>query len=117
MKPKKAVLGAIALLVALGASDAALAWGRHGHAHFGVAVGGPLWWGPPYPYYYPPSYYYPPVYYPVAPAAPPVYVEQGAAPPAARENYWYYCAEAKGYYPYVKECPGGWQRVSPQPLN
>ncbi len=24
-------------------------------------------------------------------------------------------AESKTYYPYVKECPGGWQRVTPQP--
>jgi len=35
-----------------------------------------------------------------------------AAP--AQSSYWYYCAESKTYYPYVKECPGGWQRVTPQ---
>jgi hypothetical protein len=50
-----------------------------------------------------------------------VYIEQPAAPApaapvaAAPVNYWYYCAAAKGYYPYVKECPSGWQKVSPQP--
>lgn len=48
----------------------------------------------------------------VAPA--PVYVERSppAEPPAP--VWWYWCAEAKAYYPYVKECPGGWQRVPPQ---
>jgi hypothetical protein len=52
-----------------------------------------------------------------------VYIEQQqapAAPPpapvaAAPADYWYYCAAAQGYYPYVKECPGGWQKVLPQP--
>jgi len=37
-------------------------------------------------------------------------VPQDQAPPA-----WYYCPESKAYYPYVKECPGGWQQVAPQP--
>ena len=60
------------------------------------------------PFYYPGSYYYyPPVAY-----APQDYIEEGAAPDQA---YWYYCAGAKAYYPYVKECPGGWQRVTPPP--
>ena len=67
--------------------------------------------GAPYfaPFYYPgPYYYYPPVAY-----APQDYIEEeGAAPDQA---YWYYCAGAKAYYPYVKECPGGWQRVAPPP--
>lgn len=100
--------------------------GGYGHSNFsfGVAVGAP--WGWPYyqpgPYYYPERYYsegpyYRPYYPPqviVQPA--PVYVERTelqAAPPA--QNYWYYCAAAKGYYPYVRECPGGWQPVAPQP--
>ena len=92
----------------------------HGrHAHFGVVIG--PYWGPWY--YPPPSYYYPPYYPPVVVerASPPVYIEQQAAPPAAtpapapQTNYWYYCGAAKGYYPYVKECPGGWQKVLPQP--
>ena len=94
---------------------------RGPRAGFSVVIGpywGP-WYYPPPPYYYPP-YYYPPVV--VERAAPPVYVEQqpAAAPaapaPAPQENsYWYYCGAAKGYYPYVKECPGGWQKVLPQP--
>ena len=31
------------------------------------------------------------------------------------DGYWYYCESSDGYYPYVKECPGGWQRVAPRP--
>lgn len=65
--------------------------------------------------YYP--YYYPPVV--VERPAPPIYVEQfptPLSPPAAAPvNYWYYCVAAKAYHPYVKDCPGGWQRVVPQP--
>jgi hypothetical protein len=49
-----------------------------------------------------------------------VYIEQGGgqaapAPQQTQANYWYYCAESQAYYPYVKECPGGWQQVEPQP--
>jgi hypothetical protein len=110
----------IALLL-LGAGGVANARGDHDHVRFGVMIG-PYWGGPwhypPYPYYYPP--YYPPVV--VQPPAPQVYIEQSpapAAPPApvavAPANYWYFCAAAKGYYPYVRECPGGWQKVLPQP--
>ncbi len=90
----KAVLTLSAVLLAATASAPALAWHHGGRVHFGVVIGAPF-----YPWYYPP--YYPYYYPPVAPAAPPTYVD--------------YCAESKTYYPYVKECPGGWQRVTPQP--
>jgi hypothetical protein len=33
-----------------------------------------------------------------------------AAPAPA---YWYYCAPLATYYPYVQDCPGGWQAVTP----
>lgn len=118
MKPTKTLL-ALVLLVFL-SSAPAYAWAHNGsHLRFGVAVGGPLWYGPGYyaPYYYPP-YYYAPDYYPPISVSPPVYIERGEAEPAPappQQAYWYYCAEAKGYYPYVQECPGGWQSVSPQP--
>jgi hypothetical protein len=119
MKQIKLII-AVVLLGALGAGNA---WADHGHSHvrFGVMIG-PYWGGPWY--YPPPSYYYPPYYAPVVVErpVPQVYVEQQsapAAPPApvaaAPTNYWYYCTAAKGYYPYVRECPGGWQRVLPQP--
>jgi hypothetical protein len=39
------------------------------------------------------------------------YIQQAPAPPA--QAYWYYCANAGAYYPYVKDCPGGWMQVVP----
>jgi hypothetical protein len=48
------------------------------------------------------------------PASPPVYVERSDAP-APAQSYWYYCEASRGYYPYVKECPGGWKAVPPAP--
>jgi len=75
----------------------------------------------------PPVYYPAPVYAPYAPGyaeqayvqQQPVVVVQSAPPPsaapAAAENWWYYCAQAAGYYPYVRTCPSGWTRVSPVP--
>ena len=92
----------------------------HGHGYYrgGVGVGVLIdpFWGP---WYYPSPYYYPPVYPPViqVPVAPPVYVEQESAPEVVSppSSYWYYCSGSRNYYPYVKECPGGWQRVAPVP--
>ena len=97
------ILAVMMVLLLAGAGGSAWA---HGRTHLGVYVGGPLWG----PWWYPPPVYYPaPVV--VQPAVPPVYIEQREAP----QNYWYYCKSGKGYYPYVKECPEGWQKVLPQP--
>ena len=93
---------------------------RGGHVRFGVSIGFPLY-GPGYysPYFgYPyPAYAYPPVV--VRSSPPPVYIEQGAAQaapaPAPAQADWYYCAASRSYYPYVSECPAGWQRVPAQP--
>jgi hypothetical protein len=92
-----------------------------GHSGFGFYFGLPYVYYPfPYYYnynyqYYPPAYqYYPPVT--VAPESPPVYIQQ--YPPVTQEyppGYWYYCSNPQGYYPYVKECPNGWQQVEPTP--
>jgi hypothetical protein len=122
------------MLFGITANSLALANGYY-HNHFypriGVYIGPGLGWPGYYPGYYPAYYNYPPYgaygypgYYGQAVAAssgPTTYVEQGAnqsAPPqatAARESaYWYYCDGAQGYYPYVKECPGGWRKVAPQ---
>ncbi|BCS52513.1 hypothetical protein [Geobacter sp. SVR] len=60
-----------------------------------------------------PHYYYPYYSYP-APVGPmpgqQVYVPQQPA-----SAYWYYCREAGGYYPYVRQCPTGWMKVVPSP--
>lgn len=87
--------------------------GHHGGGHFGGHVG--VFVGPAFGYYYPPPYYYP---YPpvVAAPSPPVYIERNDPQPGAQAYYWYYCANPEGYYPYVKECSGGWQQVVPRPV-
>lgn len=116
------------LILALAGFLAGNAWAGppgwpHGHprssVQFGVYVGAP-WGYPPYGYY-PPPVYYPHVYVPpVVVTQPPVYIEQPGMPPAAptlEVGYWYYCNEAQAYYPYVKQCPGGWQKVAPQPAQ
>jgi hypothetical protein len=117
----KAIGTFVLILLGTLASGSAMAQHHGGGAHFGLYLGVPIFGLPYYPSYYPP-YYPPPYYYPpaaVVPSAPPVYVEQGAAQaapaPAPAQGDWYYCAAAKAYYPYVAECPAGWQRVPAQP--
>lgn len=112
-----AVLAIAMGLAGLLASETALAHGGRARVHFGITLGAPLYWRGWYP---PPYYYYPPSVV-VVPAAPPpaVYVERDRtdAAPASQDsgNWWYFCRETNAYYPYVKQCPGGWERVSPQP--
>lgn len=36
-------------------------------------------------------------------------------PSYAPSQYWAYCQNPEGYYPYVQECPGGWVPVVPTP--
>jgi hypothetical protein len=118
---KSMLVLAVAFAGLVGASSV-LAQHRH---HHGARISIGFGFGVPfaaYPYYYPPYYapYYP-AYYPapvVVQQQPTVYVEQQPAPsaqPSAPAGYWYYCGGSRAYYPYVKECPGGWQRVAPQP--
>ncbi|WP_244817798.1 hypothetical protein [Caballeronia sp. Lep1P3] len=102
------VLIAVSLLATAGVTATAQAGGRVG-----------IWFGAPL--YYPvapaPYYYYPPPPVVAVPAAPTTYVEQGQAEagPAQSSGSWYYCDQARAYYPYVKECPGGWREVPAQP--
>ncbi len=100
------------LVLMLAGSGAAWAHGRV-HGHVGVYLG-PVW-GPSWSY--PPPYYYPPQVVVVPPSQPPVYIERQdeAVPHSEAQQYWYFCKSAKGYYPYVKECPEGWHKVLPQP--
>lgn len=105
MKKTMALLLALVCAVVAGS-----AW-AHGRGRVGVGV----YIGHPW-YVFPPPYYYtypPPV---VIRPEPQVYIERGAPEPAPQtQAYWYYCGSPPGYYPYVKECPGGWQRVVPTP--
>jgi hypothetical protein len=56
------------------------------------------------PSYWAPGYYSPPVYSPPTT----VYAEPDPA------QYWYYCTDPQGYYPYVTDCPSGWLQVVPR---
>lgn len=102
---------------------------HHGHNRFnlGINVGGyynPGFYGQgPYgygpfgyrdPFFYPRAYGYPSTV--VVPMAPPVYIQQEQVRPTQPQtNYWHYCRNPEGYYPYVKQCPDGWLQVAPQP--
>jgi len=107
----------IALLAILSTTPA-YADGRGGHG--GGHGGGGGWWIIPaliggaliYDLTRPPPVYAQPA---------PVYMEPApvyARPPNAAYSsvqYWYFCAAANGYYPYVRSCPGGWQTVPTTP--
>lgn len=97
--------------------------GWHGGSHYAIGLNfgfggyyGGYYGYPYYPYY---SYPYYPAYYPspvVVQQQPTTYVEQ----PQVQDQpsgYWYFCPASKAYYPYVKDCAAGWQRVAPQPGN
>jgi len=78
----------------------------------------------PYRYFDP---YYPLGGYPAVVASSPMVVTQPRIPtyvqqnqvsrraPVQNRNYWHYCRNPEGYYPYVKECAGEWIKVPPQP--
>lgn len=130
------IFPAIALL-AFFASNSLWAHGGHSHSRLSIGFGyyAPGFYGgygyggygfggygfgyPFYPNYYQPWYTYPPTV--VVPTTPPVYIERQEAQPERpaqpQSNYWYYCRDPDGYYPYVKSCPDGWLQVAPQPSD
>ena len=42
-----------------------------------------------------------------------VYVTPQEGAPSAN-NYWYYCTDPAGYFPYVQSCNKAWMPVVPQ---
>lgn len=54
-------------------------------------------------------YFYPQPIYPYPGYVPPV----APAPPPPNGQYWYYCYNPPGYYPYVSACNGPWRPVLP----
>jgi hypothetical protein len=83
------------------------AW-THGHWWHGRHNGRLGWWwwaGGGWFFYDTPAYPYPD------------YVSEYAyeEPAAADNEYWYYCRDPEGYYPYVKRCYGSWEPVPAQP--
>lgn len=90
---------------------------RAGGWHHGRHQGRSGWWWvaagtwyfypePVYPY---PDPYTPPV---VVVQTPPANTPPALPPPM---QYWYFCAAANGYYPYVPACPEGWKTVPATP--
>ncbi len=73
----------------------------------GVGVGVPVFW----PWWPGPAWG--PTAVVAVPASQPVFVEQGGQA-AQQQSFWYWCNDSRAYFPYVRECPGGWQPVVPQ---
>ncbi len=76
--------------------------------------GRPAWWWivGGYWHYYPTPIYPYPLYVPpavVVHPAPPVY----SGPPPTQ--YWSFCGNPRGYYPYVTSCRGAWRPVPVRP--
>jgi hypothetical protein len=69
-----------------------------------------------YPFVWPYAYYGTYPHYdpqpPYASSTTTVYVEPG--PQAVSAYDWYYCADPRGYYPYVQDCNEAWLSVAPQ---
>jgi len=61
-------------------------------------------------------YFYPAAVYPYPnPYLPPGVVVQAVPAPSNAPQYWYYCANPRGYYPYVPACRVIWQPVPARP--
>lgn len=59
-------------------------------------------------------YFYPAPVYPYPdPYVPPVVMPAPA--PGQAPQYWYYCPNPAGYYPYVPACPTNWMAVPASP--
>lgn len=112
------ILSVFVLAGAALAAEPAAAHGGRGRVQLGIHFGAPFYhpfypFHPIGPYYYP---HYPPPVYVVPAPEPRIWIERESAVPAAPvPGFWYYCPESRAYYPSVGACPGGWQRVPPQP--
>jgi hypothetical protein len=73
---------------------------RHGGRLGWWWVVGDLWYLYPEPIYPYPEPYLPP---------------DVVVPDTGTVQYWYYCADPPGYYPYVQECATDWQAVPAEP--
>lgn len=64
------------------------------------------------------------VYTPPPPVSPPrvvvyrpepvVYAPPAPGYAAPAEQWWYYCRQPAGYFPYVQQCQSGWTRIAPR---
>jgi hypothetical protein len=123
----------VILLALLLVPSSSFAWGRRGH--WGGAIAAGIFGGfatgilldralAPWPAYYPEPYYPGPYYpggypyysYPAPYYQPAPVVAQQPAPvyQQSQPQYWYWCDNPQGYYPYVQDCPSNWKQVVPQ---
>jgi hypothetical protein len=94
----------------------------HGHPghfphHGGHGVHGGVIVVPPVLGVYTPGYAYP-YSYPwvgVAPSTPMSFPQQDQN--GVITDYWYYCADPPGYYPFLQSCFSGWQAVPAAPAD
>ena len=77
-----------------------------------IFIGAPFYfWSWPYGYYYlPPPYYYGPDYV-ARYDLPQIYVEKFDGIQTPQTQGEIFCPSANAYYPDVKDCPNGWQRI------
>lgn len=59
---------------------------------------------------YSPYYIYPSLI--AVELVPVTYIQRNTTP---ANQYWYYCTQPQGYYPYIKECKENWLKVIPFP--
>ncbi|MDE1941869.1 MAG: hypothetical protein KGI47_01830 [Betaproteobacteria bacterium] len=91
-------------------------WGWGAGLGIGWAMTDP-WFYDPYPWGVGYGYYAAPpatVVVNQTPVSPQGTTYVGPAGPAAPQN-WFYCQSAKGYYPYVTQCPEPWRAVPATP--
>lgn len=109
MKKIDTILVTLGVLIVMPMSVLA---GSNTRYFFGFNVGIPFYGPPAYapgPYWGPPPYYYPAPPLVVVPQQPQAYVQRNQP----ESDYWYYCQNPQGYYPYIRSCPGGWMKVVP----
>ncbi|MCX7174619.1 MAG: hypothetical protein NT159_12000 [Proteobacteria bacterium] len=82
---------------------------RGGHWRHGRHAGRQGWWWVVGGVWY----YYPVMVKPYPDPYLPPLVEMPPPPPAApaTSQFWYYCRNPAGYYPYVPSCPTSWEAV------
>ncbi len=140
---KRVLLAALIIALLVPSPGFARGWrgyrggGHRGGGYWGGAVAAGIFGGfatgilldralAPWPAYYPEPYYpapyypggypyysYPAPYYQPAPMIAAQPAPQAYQPP--QQQYWYWCDNPQGYYPYVQQCPSNWRQVLPQP--
>lgn len=130
---RKTLAVALVACLAGAVSQPALARGGHGGGHHGGGFHGRHHgghhhhhghrWHGSYGFYMDltPAFWYPWYYHPYPYYGGSTIIVQQPVQYVSREdnsgNYWYYCHNPKGYYPYVSQCNAQWVKVRPFPAD